>query len=204
MVHPQSLARQQRGEKQRRHLNSNDTQLASHTINLNASVSQQSSPHNLSQPQHADHDRTALPNTRIVHRSLPPAQQQASKISVKKGISIMNPSDIRVGRFQTSNEPTKKMTSSPPISMAQYKFVNAKSNKRSNGHSNSNSRSRFDFQGPYAQNLKRPKLYEARGTQKIALKNHLASLQQQRVNQKNLVSGAGPFNSEVFAPKRNS
>jgi len=31
-------------------------------------------------------------------------------------------------------------------------------------HSNSNSRKRFDFVGPYAQNLKKPKMYEARGT----------------------------------------
>ena len=63
----------------------------------------------------------------------------------------MNPIEIRAGRFKNSEE-SKKLSSngSPPISMAQYKFVNAKSNKRSLGNSNSNSRSRFDFMGPYA------------------------------------------------------
>ena len=38
---------------------------------------------------------------------------------------------------------------------------------------------RFDFQGPYSQNLKKPKLFEARGTQKIAQKNHMAALMMQ-------------------------
>ena len=104
-----------------------------------------------------------------MHRSLPPAQQLASKISIKKGISIVNPGDIRLNRIQASSvEPRNKTNSSgsPPISMAHYKFVNAK--RRGMGG---------QAEGPYAQNLKKPKLYEVRGTQKIAMKNHLASLQ---------------------------
>ena len=118
----------------------------------------------------------------------------------------MNPSDVRVGRFQNGS---KKSQASPPVGTTSYKFIGGKSNRRSNGNngSNSNSKGRFDFVGPYAQNLRKPKLYEARGTQKIALKNHLASLQHRNHNhlgQKNLQSGAGPFNSEVFAQKKTS
>lgn len=71
--------------------------------------------------------------------------------------------------------------------------------KRNDG--SSGSRGRFDFVGPYAQNLKKPKLYEARGTQKIALKNHLASMNRQGMNVKH--DGA-PFNSDVFPRKKSS
>lgn len=79
----------------------------------------------------------------------------------------MNPADVRVGRFQQG---TTKTTISPK------QGPNGKFYGKQKKHSNSNSRGRFDFVGPYAQNLKKPKLFEARGTQKIAMKNHLASL----------------------------
>jgi hypothetical protein len=42
--------------------------------------------------------------------------------------------------------------------------------RHKNHHSKSNSKKRIDLRGPYAQNLAKPKLYEARGLQKIALK----------------------------------
>jgi len=93
----QSIQYQQSRDVERRHLNSNDTQLAQHTIHLNASqeaseIQEQSS-------------RRILPNNRIVQRSLPPAHHH-SKISVKKNISIMNPADVRVGRFQQGSTKT--------------------------------------------------------------------------------------------------
>ena len=37
---------------------------------------------------------------------------------------------------------------------------------------------RFEFKGPYSQNLKKPKLFEARGTQKIAQKNQMLAMMQ--------------------------
>jgi len=95
---------------------------------------------------HSLHE-VSLPQQRIVHRSLPPGET-SSRISVNQAISIMNPSDIRVDRFQTNE--TKKNQYSPHQGAALYKFVGGKHNKRSNGASNSNSRSRFDFAGPYA------------------------------------------------------
>ena len=93
----------------------------------------------------------------------------------------MNPADVRMGRVMPGQKRSGG-TNSPqaPSNGANYKFIGSKANKRVLGNardgSNSNSKGRFDFVGPYAQNLKKPKLYEARGTQKIALKNHLASL----------------------------
>jgi len=75
-----------------------------------------------------------------------------------------------------TNQNSNKTQNSPKPN---YKFVGTKSKRNSVNRdgSNSNSRSRFDFVGPYAQNLKKPKLFEAKsGVQKIALKNHIASL----------------------------
>ena len=54
--------------------------------------------------------------------------------------------------------PVGKLKISPKIDGVNKIFEGKKK------HSNSNSRRRFDFVGPYAQNLKRPKVNEARGT----------------------------------------
>lgn len=81
----------------------------------------------------------------------------------------MNPTDVRMGRVMPGNQRSLGSNSPrAPNNGANYKFVGSKANKRSMGNnrdgSNSNSKGRFDFVGPYAQNLKKPKLYEARGT----------------------------------------
>lgn len=85
-----------------------------------------------------------MPNNRIM-RSLPPSN--ASKISVKQGISMMGVhGDVSQGRIL----PGAKLKGSPKMA-GSNKFVGGK--KRDG--TNSGSRRRFDFVGPYAQNLKK-------------------------------------------------
>ena len=77
-----------------------------------------------------------------------------------------NNEGVNINKVHPATNPTSqygsgKTTTSPKPT---YKFVGGKPKRNSIGRdgSNSNSRSRFDFVGPYAQNLKKPKLYEAR------------------------------------------
>ena len=147
-----SIEQQRRDEKLRKHLNSNDTQLASHTINLNASQHQQNSPN----PQGKRH--VFLPN-RAVQRSLPPTNSHNSKISVKPNISLVGGAASRTGVGTVKNQHLV----SPKMQNTRIKSLRPQ-RRNNQGGEGSGSRGRFDFAAPYAQNLRRPKLYEARGT----------------------------------------
>lgn len=100
---------------------------------------------------------------RRIQRSVP-VQLPRNPAKIKINENIYHPEEFKVRKVIPNKISPPRFSDKPPKRSRVVKV----------DQSNSNSRKRIiDMRGPYAQNLTKPKLTEARGLQRIALKNQL-------------------------------